>query len=203
MNPKKAKKVYGFRPVTKATPAPEEVKEETTTEAVEEGAKPGDKRTPDLGETPYVVYSFDTTGSMQPCLADVRIKLKELVIQMFKDIPGIKIGIVTRNSRAGVAISMEKCGIMADALVTRDDVENTKPHPDHILRALDSLGVSSSEAVIVGDHWMDVLGGKSAGTRTIGFLRPDRPDDFFDREKPDLVIRDLAELLAEIERLKE
>jgi phosphoglycolate phosphatase len=115
---------------------------------------------------------------------------------------GIKIGIVTRNSRAGVAISMERCGIMADALVTRDDVENTKPHPDHILRALDSLGVSPSEAVVVGDHRMDVLGGKSAGTRTIGFLRPDRPDDFFDREKPDLIIRDLAELLDEIERLK-
>ena len=114
---------------------------------------------------------------------------------------GIKTAIVTRNCLTGVRLSTEKSGISADVLLTRDDVENTKPHPDHLLKALNALGIPPNEAVMIGDHWMDVQAGKAAGTRTIGFLRPGRPEDFFDNMKPDLVIRNLSELLVHIERL--
>jgi phosphoglycolate phosphatase len=116
-------------------------------------------------------------------------------------VKGIKIGIVTRNSRSGVRLSLERTGISAEILLARDDVPRTKPHPDHLLRALRVLNVRPEEAVMVGDHWMDVQGGKAAGMRTIGFLRPGRPDDFFDCQNPDLVIRDLGELMSPIERL--
>jgi len=115
---------------------------------------------------------------------------------------GIKLGIVTRNCRRAVEISLKKAGITADVLLTRDDVPNTKPHPNHLLEALELLGVQPGEAVMVGDHLMDVQGGRAAGMATIGFLRAERPDDFFDRSPPDLVVRDLRELLACVERLK-
>ena len=115
---------------------------------------------------------------------------------------GLKTAIVTRNCRAAVELSLEITGIFADVLLTRDDVRKRKPHPEHLVMALDMLEVPPGQAVTVGDHWMDVQGGKAAGTRTVGFLRPDRPDDFFDIEKPDLVIRRLAELLDPIERLR-
>ncbi|MHB0913495.1 MAG: HAD family hydrolase [Armatimonadota bacterium] len=113
----------------------------------------------------------------------------------------MKVGIVTRNCRSGVLISSEVTGVNGDVLLTRDDVPNTKPHPEHLLRALACLEVRPHEAVMVGDHWMDVQAGKAAGTRTVGFLREGRPDDFFADSQPDLVIRDLRELLDRLERL--
>lgn len=116
---------------------------------------------------------------------------------------GIRVAIVTRNCRSAVRLSLEKAGISADVLLTRDDVRKTKPHPEHLHMALDMLGVRPDEALMVGDHWMDVRGGRAAGMRTVGFLRSERPDDFFDSEKPDLVIRRLAELLRHLKRLKE
>ena len=115
---------------------------------------------------------------------------------------GIKVAIVTRNCRSAVRLSLERSGISGDVLLTRDDVSNTKPHPDHLHAALEMLGVRADEAVMVGDHWMDVRAGKAAGTRTIGFLRPGRSEDFFNDEEPDLVVRDLTELLEHIKRLK-
>ena len=49
---------------------------------------------------------------------------------------------------------------------------------------------------MVGDHTMDVAGGKAAGMRTLGLLTPDRPPEFFDASAPDGVIRILPELRA-------
>jgi len=115
----------------------------------------------------------------------------------------IKIAIITRSCTSAVRLSTAGSGISWDVLLTRDDVSSAKPHPEHLLRALDMLGVRPEEAIMVGDHWMDVQGGKSAGTRTVGFLSAAAdPDDFFDRVKPDLVIRSLGELIEHVERLK-
>ncbi|RKH46765.1 vWA domain-containing protein [Corallococcus sicarius] len=44
-----------------------------------------------------VVFSFDTTGSMYPCLAQVRKKLGSAVARLTKEIPGIRIGIIAHG----------------------------------------------------------------------------------------------------------
>lgn len=44
-----------------------------------------------------VVFSFDTTGSMYPCLTQVRRKLKNTVTRLISEIPGIKIGIIAHG----------------------------------------------------------------------------------------------------------
>ena len=44
-----------------------------------------------------VVFSFDTTGSMYPCLAEVRNRVKETVTQLLKEVPGLKIGIIAHG----------------------------------------------------------------------------------------------------------
>jgi len=113
---------------------------------------------------------------------------------------GMKTGIVTRNCRNAVQISMALTGITADVLLTRDDVPDTKPHPDHLLKALEMLNVRPENAIMVGDHRMDIQGGKAAGMKTVGFLRPGRPEDFFEPARPDIVIRDLGELLTRLRR---
>ena len=40
-----------------------------------------------------VVFSFDTTGSMYPCLTQVRRKIKDTVSRLLDEVPGIRIGI--------------------------------------------------------------------------------------------------------------
>src|SRR5262249_54131040 len=44
-----------------------------------------------------VVFSFDTTGSMYPCLTQVRRKIKETVNRLAKEVPGIRIGIIAHG----------------------------------------------------------------------------------------------------------
>ena len=44
-----------------------------------------------------VVFSFDTTGSMYPCLTQVRRKVKETVTRLLTEIPGMRIGIIAHG----------------------------------------------------------------------------------------------------------
>ncbi|NES97905.1 MAG: VWA domain-containing protein [Desertifilum sp. SIO1I2] len=44
-----------------------------------------------------VVFSFDTTGSMYPCLTQVRRKVKSTVTRLIEEIPGIRIGIIAHG----------------------------------------------------------------------------------------------------------
>jgi hypothetical protein len=43
------------------------------------------------------IFSFDTTGSMYPCLTQVRRKIKDTVTRLIKEISGIKIGIIAHG----------------------------------------------------------------------------------------------------------
>lgn len=44
-----------------------------------------------------IVFSFDTTGSMYPCLTQVRRKIKNTVNRLLNEIPGIRIGIIAHG----------------------------------------------------------------------------------------------------------
>ncbi|MFN3652441.1 MAG: HAD family hydrolase [Armatimonadota bacterium] len=107
---------------------------------------------------------------------------------------GIGVGIVTRNSRKAVERVLAGLPLPYEVLLTRADTPRVKPDPAHLLLALERLGAEPDRAVMVGDHRMDVTGGKSAGMRTLGILTPGRPADYFDPVAPDGVIRRLAEL---------
>lgn len=50
-----------------------------------------------LGLAANVVFSFDTTGSMNPCIQQVRQKLRDLVEMMTADIPGLKVGLIAHG----------------------------------------------------------------------------------------------------------
>ncbi|MBY0228504.1 MAG: WGR domain-containing protein [Gemmataceae bacterium] len=44
-----------------------------------------------------VVFSFDTTGSMYPCLTQVRRNVKNTVTRLFEEVPGIKVGVIAHG----------------------------------------------------------------------------------------------------------
>ncbi|MBS7604858.1 MAG: HAD family hydrolase [Candidatus Bathyarchaeia archaeon] len=82
---------------------------------------------------------------------------------------GLKIGIVTNSCSTYSKKIVEKFSLdkYIDILVSRDDVTRHKPDPEHLLKALEALGVDSSEAVFVGDHFVDALCAKRAGVKFI------------------------------------
>lgn len=110
----------------------------------------------------------------------------------------IGLGIVTRNCRRASELSLSIAGITPDVLICREDSEMHKPHPQPILLALTRLNAQPGNSIMVGDHIMDVQGGKAAGLKTIGFLREDRSDDFFNAVAPDFVARSLREVMGAI-----
>lgn len=44
-----------------------------------------------------VVVSFDTTGSMYPCLTQVRRRVNEMVDRLFREIPNLRVGIIAHG----------------------------------------------------------------------------------------------------------
>jgi phosphoglycolate phosphatase len=111
---------------------------------------------------------------------------------------GVGIGIVTRNCRRASEMSLQIVGITPDVLICREDSQNHKPHPEPVLLALERLNAQPGNSIMVGDHIMDVQSGKAAGLKTIGFLREDRAEDFFDAVQPDFVARSLREVMGAI-----
>lgn len=107
---------------------------------------------------------------------------------------GIRVGIVTRNSPAAVSRVLREFSLPHEVLLTRADTPRVKPDPLHLELALRELNTPPAQALMVGDHIMDVQGGKAAGMRTLGLLTPERPPDFFAPAAPDGVIRSLLEL---------
>lgn len=107
---------------------------------------------------------------------------------------GLRVGIVTRNSPAAVARVLREFPLPHEVLLTRADTPRVKPDPLHLELALQRLDTPPARALMVGDHVMDVEGGKAAGMRTLGLLTPERPPDFFTPAAPDGVIRSLLEL---------
>jgi phosphoglycolate phosphatase len=107
---------------------------------------------------------------------------------------GLKIGIVTRNCRAAVERILGQNTLPHDVLVTRDDVDQVKPHPEHLTTALRCLGVPAERALMVGDHPMDIQAGRVIGTRTVAVLTGYSPRERFLPEQPDMILNEVGEL---------
>lgn len=109
---------------------------------------------------------------------------------------GIKQGIVTRNCREATLPLVERERLPVGVVLTRDDVPRVKPDPDHLLRALDVLGVAGDRSLMVGDHPMDVQAGQAVGARTAAVICPGETPDRYIDFMPDLILNSVAELSA-------
>ena len=107
---------------------------------------------------------------------------------------GIRIGIVTRNCEAAVRKVFPDIEHYCDAFISRDSVENVKPHPDHLNTALEVLKVSGEEAMMVGDHTIDIQAGKRVGMKTVGVLTGRIKREEFEEAEADYILKDVSEI---------
>jgi len=107
---------------------------------------------------------------------------------------GLRVGIITRNCRVGVASVFERHPMYHEVLLTRDDVERVKPDPAHLHEALEALGVAPHEALMVGDHVTDIEVGHAAGAWTAGVLTARTTREQFAEAGAHLVLDSAADL---------
>jgi hydrogenase expression/formation protein HypE len=83
---------------------------------------------------------------------------------------GVSVGIVSRNSRSAIQVSLRNfLGLGLDdfdVVASREVPARPKPAPDAIHYAAAGLGVDAREALVVGDHPLDVVAGNAAGAVT-------------------------------------
>jgi len=80
------------------------------------------------------------------------------------------IGVITRNCRAVVDVILDGTALACDVLLTREDVTHVKPHPEHLVKAMQAMRAEPDATAMVGDHPMDVDTARRAGVLAIGVL---------------------------------
>lgn len=78
-------------------------------------------------------------------------------------------GIVTNKPRiySEALISALNLNDRISTLVCPDDVTQTKPHPEPLLKACNEINIRPEECLYVGDHARDIEAGKRANMKTI------------------------------------
>lgn len=85
---------------------------------------------------------------------------------------GCRTALVTSKNRYGAGRGLTLVGLesMFDLLVCADDVDNPKPHPEPVHRALKDLDADPERTVFVGDSVHDMHSGRAAGVKTAAVL---------------------------------
>lgn len=109
----------------------------------------------------------------------------------------IKLAIVTAKMREGVNIGLNITGLdrYFDTIITVDDVNHPKPHPESVIKALDELEATAQTAIMVGDNYHDIEAGKNAGTLTAGVAWSHKGRAFLENYKPTFMLEDMTDLL--------
>lgn len=85
---------------------------------------------------------------------------------------GLRLALATSAAEADLSLMMESAGTdlrrFFDAVVTKSDVEHSKPEPDVIISAVEKLGLSAAQCAMVGDTPFDATAASRAGVVTLG-----------------------------------
>ena len=87
----------------------------------------------------------------------------------FVEKQNLKQAIFTFNTYRNAEISLQKVNLMKyfELIVGRDNVENMKPHPDHLLSICKKLDVLPSEIIVIGDSSRDIEAALNVGAKSI------------------------------------
>jgi len=112
---------------------------------------------------------------------------------------GIKVGIITRNCEDAVRKVFPGIDNFCDIFVSRNSVKKVKPHPDHLTHVMKSLKISAEEAMMVGDHMIDIQAGKRVGMKTVGVLTGRTKKEDFEKAGADYVLTSVLEIYEIVE----
>ena len=111
----------------------------------------------------YNLKHHDRMVTVYPGVVDVVRTLKE---------EGVATGLVTSKNRTGAVrgLTLVRLEALMDVMVCSDEVENPKPHPEPVEKAVRLLDADPEATVYVGDSIHDMHSGRAAGVRTAAVL---------------------------------
>lgn len=159
-----------------------------------------------IGKGLKVIYSKIAPTFDTPTLMEAHDKFQSRNFHLVKSFPNVlevinklkkkyNLGIVT-SRRHSTRTTLKTGGLdpkIFDVIVTADDIENLKPHPEGVILALRELKVKPEEAILIGDATVDIEMGKNAGVKTVGVTYGFGGKDIA-KAKPDYLIDDIGEL---------
>lgn len=99
------------------------------------------------------------------------LPLKQGVLEFIKSIKNenILLALATSASRKKPITHLTRLNIIQyfDVIVTSEDVDKIKPHPDLFNKAIQKLGIKTEETIIIEDSVNGLLAGNKAGINTI------------------------------------
>jgi pyrophosphatase PpaX len=111
---------------------------------------------------------------------------------------GFKLGIVSTKIYDTVLKGMKltKLDPFFNVIVAMEHVSKVKPDPEPIFNALEQLGSTPEETLMVGDNYHDILAGKNAGTKTAGVSWSAKGREYIAKYEPDDILENMKDLLT-------
>lgn len=124
-----------------------------------------------------------------PLFDNARELLTELAEQ------DVFLGVATGKSRRGLDKVLTATGLGDLFVATRcADECHSKPHPQMITELMDYTGVSSSEAIMIGDTEFDLMMAKNAGAHSLGITHGAHAEAKLRACQPRAIVHDLFEV---------
>lgn len=118
---------------------------------------------------------------------------------------GRRTALITTSLRENVLHLLDKYNIhnFFDVVIAHEDTTKHKPHAEPLEKALQLLGASKNDAVMIGDSINDIDAANNAGVASILFF-PDSHEVFYDltelqNHKPTYTVTDFKQVLEIIE----
>jgi phosphoglycolate phosphatase/pyrophosphatase PpaX len=122
------------------------------------------------------------------------------MLNQFKE-RGYKLGIITGKGRRSLNISLRHLipEDIFDVTIAGDEVTQPKPHPEGVLKAMQTLASPPEKTIFIGDSDFDFKAGKAAGVKTVGVSWFDENEKIIWAEQPDIYLKKTAHLLQSFE----
>jgi 2-phosphoglycolate phosphatase len=116
---------------------------------------------------------------------------------------GKKVGLCSNKPRLFSQMLLEHLEVAAcfDVVLGPEDVPRPKPAPDMLLRAVERLALPAAQVLYVGDMVVDIQTARAAGVRVWAVATGSQERAELEDAKPDRLLADLTEMLAEVEAI--
>ena len=147
----------------------------------------------------HIITSYEMDGALK---TDLIPGAKELLILLKKK--KYKIGLFTLENKKITNYILKKLSISLyfDSIITRDDVRNPKPHPEHLRMALNQLNVSADEIIVIGDHPIDFECAKQLNALTIALISGRHTKDELLSSGANYTVENLLDILEIVKKIE-
>ncbi|MFD1175236.1 pyrophosphatase PpaX [Paenibacillus puldeungensis] len=120
--------------------------------------------------------------------------VKEVITQLHER--GIKLGVVTTKIQETTQKALDLFGLLSfmDIIVTVEDVEHPKPHPEPILTAMEKLNSEPARTLMVGDSAADIECAHNAGVQSAAVAWSLKGLEMLQSYNPDYILKDMTDL---------